>query len=867
MAIAAVRDGAQDYLIKGQVGGNMLVRSMRYAMERKLTENRAQMAHEILDTLNRSKDVMSSITDTVRLIKLHTGFEAVGIRLRHGDDFPYYTSEGFSEDFLHKERYLCERDSTGRIVYDKQGKPVLECMCGNILCGRTDPTLPFFTQGGSFWTNSSSDLLASTSEKERQTRTRNQCNVQGYESVALIPLHSGEEIIGLLQINDHRRNRFIYEMIVVLEGLGSSIGIVLSRQWVVEELAGSEIRYRRLFEAAKDGILIIDAETGLILDVNPFLIKLLGYSQEQFLDKKLWELGFFKDITDNQINFEELMQKEYIRYEDLPLKTSDGRRIEVEFVSNVYQVNHQKVIQCNIRDITERKQAEADHTRLVLAIEQSAETVIITDVQGIIQYVNPAFEIVTGYTRKETIGQNPRFLKSGEHDQSYYHNLWETLSSGQKWEGRFINKKKDGTLYTEDAVISPVRSSSGAIINYVAVKRNVTEHLQMQKDKEKLQAQLLQAQKMEAVGRLAGGVAHDFNNILMVISGYSELIMHNLPQDNKSQRDIKEIKLAADKAALLTRQLLAFARKETISPKVLDLNDAVSGILKMIQRLVGEDIDLLWNPGQDLYRVKIDPSQLDQILLNMAVNARDAIAGVGKITIETANSILDKAYCTNNPGCLPGEYVLLAVSDNGCGMCKETVTQIFEPFFTTKELGKGTGLGLAAVFGAIKQNEGFINVYSEPGEGTTFRIYLPRFAVDGIRIAKETEREMPRGTETVLLIEDDAVILHISKQMLERLGYTVLTSAMPKKAIHLASEISGTIHLLITDVIMPEMNGHELAERLVSIKPDMKCLYMSGYTANVIAKHGVLKEGVHFIQKPFSIEDLAVKVREVLDAT
>ncbi|MBN1830155.1 MAG: response regulator [Deltaproteobacteria bacterium] len=385
-------------------------------------------------------------------------------------------------------------------------------------------------------------------------------------------------------------------------------------------------------------------------------------------------------------------------------------------------------------------------------------------------------------------------------------------------------------------------------------------------DEKKLEAQLMQAQKTEAMGRLAGGVAHDFNNMLTVIIGNIEMALMNVASSDPLYNQLQNVANAASRSADLTRQLLAFARKQTIAPKVLNLNDTISGMLKMLRRLIGEDIDLAWRPWVELWPVKIDPSQIDQVLANLCVNARDAIAGVGKVTVETGNIAFDEDYCATHLDFIPGEYVLLAVSDDGCGMDEETRAHLFEPFFTTKSVGKGTGLGLATVFGIVKQNDGFINVYSEPGQGTTFKIYLPRHKAEPAGALMETSAETPPGgRETVLIVEDEMAILDLCKRIIEQLGYTVLTAKTPGEAIRLVEEHTGDIHLLITDVVMPEMNGRELAERLASIKPGLKCLYMSGYTANVIAHRGMLAEGVYFIQKPFSMKDLAAKAREVLN--
>ncbi|MFW6180864.1 MAG: ATP-binding protein, partial [Spirochaetota bacterium] len=380
-----------------------------------------------------------------------------------------------------------------------------------------------------------------------------------------------------------------------------------------------------------------------------------------------------------------------------------------------------------------------------------------------------------------------------------------------------------------------------------------------------LEQQYRQAQKMEAVGRLAGGVAHDFNNMLSVILGHAELELMRSGLSGHVRESLMEIQKAAENSAQLTRQLLAFARRQTVEPRVLDLNETVEGILKMLRRLMGEDIELAWLPGAGLWAVKVDPAQVDQVLANLCVNARDAIKGVGKVTIETGNAVFDEGYCRVHAESRPGEYVMLGVSDTGCGMDRETREHLFEPFFTTKGVGEGTGLGLATVYGIVKQNEGFINVYSEPGQGTIFRIYFPRCTG-----AQETEdakggEGVPRGSgETVLLVEDEPAILELGRVMLEQLGYRVVAAGTPDEALERAGVQEEDIRLLVTDVVMPHMNGRELAERLRERRPGLKCLFLSGYTADIIARHGVLEEGVHFIQKPFTMTELAMQVRAAL---
>jgi PAS domain S-box-containing protein len=468
---------------------------------------------------------------------------------------------------------------------------------------------------------------------------------------------------------------------------------------------------------------------------------------------------------------------------------------------------------------------------------------------------------LTGYTAEEMIGKTSGDL-----------NLWVSENEYKKIKGVFIN---GGKLQDEEFVIrnrndkhhtilmSSEVVSIGQSPHIILIGVDITERKRAEEEKGHLEDQLRQAQKMEAVGHLAGGIAHDFNNMLSVVIGNSELLMMEELLDADAQARINNIRDAARRSADLVRQLLAFARKQTVAPKILDVNDAISGMLKMLQRLIGEDIDLEWIPGNNLGPILIDPSQIDQILANLMVNARDAIDGVGKVTIETQYQEIDDAYCSGHPDFFPGIFIMLSVSDNGCGMTEKTIEQIFEPFFTTKGVSRGTGLGLATVYGIVKQNNGFIHVYSEPGKGSTFRIYFPRTDIKNTQeVALPPVHPPAKGSGTVLMVEDDLAILEIGHSILELLGYTVLTANSPENAIAMALAHSGDIDLLITDVVMPGMNGKELAERLAEIKPELRCLFMSGYTANVIAHHGVLDDGVMFLPKPFTVKDLADKVRD-----
>jgi len=639
----------------------------------------------------------------------------------------------------------------------------------------------------------------------------------------------------------------------------SAIIDITDRKAAEEALCTSEARYRLLVENANEAIAV--AQDGILKFVNRMAIDISGYSEQDLTSRPFPEFVHPDDrgmVVEHYLRRlkGDVSQPRYV----FRLMVRDGsiKWIEIGAVLIAWEGNPATLN--FFSDVTDRKRAEEERERLMTAIEQAGEIIVTTDPEGTIQYVNPAFERITGYTKEEAVGQNPRILKSGKQDKAFYQDLWGTITSGRTWKGRMVNKRKDGTLYTEEATLSPVCDVSGRIINYVAVKRDITEHL-------RLAAEFLQAQKMESVGRLAGGVAHDFNNKLSIILGYAGLALNQVDPAHPLHADIEEILKAAKHSTDIVQKLLAFARKQIISPRVLDLNDTVESMLKMLGWLIGEDIDLVWAPGPDLWQVNMDPSQVDQILANLVVNARDAILGAGKVTIETRNAELDEPYCQVDPGCAPGQYALLSIIDDGCGMDKDVLAQIFEPFFTTKEMDKGTGLGLATVYGIVKQNNGYIEVQSEPGKGTTFNLYLPRHEGEKEESQEKSPSAGPAtGTETVLLVEDQKTVLELGRRLLTELGYTVLTAATTDEAIRLAAEHIGEIHLLMTDVVMPGMNGRDLAERIRQTRPEIKCLYMSGYTADIITRHGVIEEGIHFIRKPFSLEELAGKVRGALDA-
>ncbi len=644
----------------------------------------------------------------------------------------------------------------------------------------------------------------------------------------------------------------------VLQFRGQPHVLAVSRDITERKQAEASLHlFRSLLDYSNDVIEVVDPSTGRFIDVNEKACLACGYSRDEYLALNVSDIDPLVASRSWSQMREELERHGSQIFESFH-RRKDGSLFPVEVNVNFIYLDRSYILAV-VRDISERKRTEEHVRKLSQAIEQSPVSIVITDTAGDIEFINIHFAESTGYTLAEVLGRNSRILKSGETSVEEYRQLWKTISSGGVWRGEFHNRKKNGELFWEQATIAPLRDADSKITHYVAFKEDITKH-------KALEERFYQAQKIESIGRLAGGVAHDFNNMLGVIIGHAEMALSMLDSDHPLSAALKEIQKAANRSADLTRQLLAFARKQTIAPKIFDLNFTVAGMLKMLRRLIGEDISLAWLPAAEELSVKMDPSQLDQVLANLCVNARDAITGVGKITIETHPANFADDYCADHPGCTPGDYALLAVSDTGCGMDQGTLNRIFEPFFTTKELGKGTGLGLATVYGIVKQNNGFIYVYSEIDQGTTYKIYLPRFT-DSLEKPEEDNFILPRarGEETVLLVEDEESYLDIVRKMLESLGYQVLAVDKPSKAIQTAEEHSGKIRLLMTDVILPEMNGWELAKALKSLSPKIGLLFMSGYTSDAIANHGILDAGVNYIQKPFSLSDLATKVREVLE--
>jgi two-component system cell cycle sensor histidine kinase/response regulator CckA len=647
-----------------------------------------------------------------------------------------------------------------------------------------------------------------------------------------------------------------------------------------DKLRESEARFRTMLNSLVDGVVCTDIY-GRIEMLNPLAEALTGWKNDNARGLPLGEVfhiinGQTRKAAENPIAkiLREGIVVGLVNHSTLISRDGTERPIADSGAPIRNEQGDITGVVLIFRDQSRERAAQkalAESARQYRELVQNANSAIIRwNCSGEITFFNEYAQTFFGYGADEVLGKHVGILvPAKQSDGADLSTLIQDIASHPEHYINNINENvcRDGRRVWMAWTHRVIIDGEGQVAEILAVGSDITDRKRAEEERDRLQVQSIQNQKMEAVGRLAGGVAHDFNNMLGVIVGHTEMALVDAPPDSRLYHALQEIKKAALQSADLTQQLLGFARQQIVAPQVLNLNDTIGDMLGMLHRLIGEDIHLAWMPGPNLWPVHIDPTQVNQVLTNIFANSRDAIAGVGKVLIETQNVTLSELDCVAHAGCAPGEYVMMVLSDDGRGMEADVLEHVFEPFFTTKTLGKGTGLGLATVYGIIKQCDGTIEVNSKPGKGTTFKIYLPRCGgkVAESRVAGAAKPPKGRG-ETVLLVEDEAAILNMSRSMLEDLGYKVFATRRPSEALRLAREHGGEIHLLMTDVVMPGMNGRELAERLRAIRPGMKCLYMSGYTANIIAHRGVLVEGVEFIQKPFSMKDLAVRVRKLLDA-
>ena len=623
-----------------------------------------------------------------------------------------------------------------------------------------------------------------------------------------------------------------------------------------QKLRESEHKFRMLFENSPDAVFVED-EHGIVLDVNLAACQLHELSREQLVGVHVSALVPPDRREQVTREFPQWFQTGMHQFEGVSL-TASGKILPVEFKARKIEYDGRSAILVHVRDLHERRSAEEERNRLILAIEQSAEAIYITDAQGILQYVNRAFEQITGYSRAEAVGRRSNLVRSGKHDTEFYARMWATLKHGSVWSGHVINKRKDGRLFQAELTISPVRNPQGDVINFVAVARDITREME-------LEEQLQQAQKMDSIGRLAGGVAHDFNNLLTSILGFAHIVYDGLPAGSPMVGDTQEIIFAAERAAQLTRQLLAFSRKQVTQMQALNLNTVLREMEQLLRRTLGEDVELLVNLESKLDVCEGDLMQMQQVILNLAVNARDAMPRGGHLEIRTANVDLDEAFCRSRVGLRPGRHVRLTVRDDGCGIPAEQRNHVFEPFFTTKEKGQGTGLGLSMVYAIVQQSRGHIEFVSEAGHGTEFVIhFLGITTADGTGTDAAPVRARG-GSETILIVEDDELVRDLALRLLTTLGYRVLTADGAQEAEVICRRYKAPLHLVLTDVVMPRVDGNIMVRNLKTIRQDFKVLYMSGFTEDAIVQHGITHQNVNFLPKPFTRETLGIKVREVLD--
>ena len=1054
IATEAVRCGAEDYLVKGQTDTRSLVRAIRYAIDRKRMQQERETTVAFLHLVNENTGTRDLIRAATIFLQKQSSCQAVGIRLKEGDDYPYFESRGFSPEFLLVENSLCVRDSTGAVICDSNTYPIHECMCGNVICGRFNPSKPFFTAQGSFWTNNTTELLATSSEADRLAHTRNRCNGEGYESVALIPLHIGAERLGLMQLNDQRKGMFSPEVIALWERLAGYLagalsknraqealreskarldlalwsaqmgawhwdidqdrrhfddqvchllgidpvsfhgtaeefftrvhpddreklkaGLVQSIEWnvpyeleyravwpdgsihhlctrgkLVRDAAGlpvrlhgilwditehkrsekalrdSEERLRLTLDAVNEGVWDWNIRTGETVFSQRYYT-MLDYEPYQFPQNyDSWRSLVHPDDIDRaerEINEHMASGKGYSLEIRMRTKPGEWRWIQTCGTTVEWDTGGRPVRMVGTHfDITERKQAEfrlGQLNRELRAISECNQILVrAKDEHTLFHDICQIICTVAGY-RMAWVGlvehdeaKTVRPVAWAGEEEGYLataHITWADDERGQGPTGAAI--RIGTTCYIQDCrtdsrffpwreealrrgywstialpLVGSEGTALGALMIYAAEAdpftpeeihlleelagdlafgieslRNRAERDQHEQERQRLETQLRQAQKMEAIGRLAGGISHDFNNLLTVINGYTDLALADLRPEDPLQPVLTAIQEAGQRAADLTRQLLLFSRKAIMQPRVLNLNELISRIIHILQRIVGEDIRLELALAPDLWLIKIDPSQIEQVLMNLVVNARDAMPRGGDLHIATRNiATTERADVLAD-----SDWVQIMIRDSGVGMDEATQAQIFEPFFTTKGPDKGTGLGLSIVYGIVTQAGGRIEVQSRSGAGTVFLITLPRCQEQLVPAGRETASGKQKVTgETVLLVEDEDQVRLLAHLVLEREGYRVLVSTNGVEALMLCEQHRGQIDLVVTDMVMPNMSGPDLVERLRKRYPTIGVLFMSGYARETLAEYGPIGEDMGYLHKPFLPRELAQAVQEVV---
>jgi PAS domain S-box-containing protein len=891
----------------------------RYRREREMTL-------ELLRLLNDDNDTQSLVRSVTGFLQKWTGCEAIGIRLRQGDDFPYYETRGFPPEFVLAENQLCQRDAAGELVRDFEGNPVVECMCGNVLCGRFNPALPFFTAKGSFWTNATSELLASTSETDRQIHTRNRCNGEGYESVALIALRHGAQSFGLLQINDRAKGRFTAELIAFLENSADQIALGLAQRHTRGAIRESEERYRSLFANMLNGFAYcrmlfdgprphdfiylavnhaFETTTGLKNVVGKKISEVIPGLRES--DPELLEIYGRVALTGVPERFEMYItaldmwfavsvfspgKEHFVAVFDVITQRKQMEQRQARSLKRLESVNRLQADLLQSGTLEEKFKQIADTAVALLDLDFCRIWMVKTGdlcnlgcrhaepgdgraecprdrclhlmaSSGRYTHTNGDHRRVPmGFSKVGRIasGEEKDFLtNSVTTDPQVADHQWARRLGLAAFAGYKLHDAHDGAIGVLAAF-----SRQAILAEDHAFLSNLAETTSKVILESQAETKYREAQKMEVVGQLAGGIAHEFNNLLQVISGYTDFASKGLLPNDPRRDDLGQVVAAAERATNLTRQLLGFSRRQTIRPREVTPNEIMADLLKLVRPILGEQILLETQLGENVGPVWADPGELQQVLLNLCVNARDALPPGGQLRLATDSILLNVHSLDSRFSIGPGRYAVFIVADNGCGMTSAVRERIFEPFFTTKAVGKGTGLGLAVAYGIVQQHKGAIRVDSEPGKGTTFRVYLPMLEKTAAAKAEAKPPPAPAGKgETILFAEDEPLVRQFVGHVLRRAGYTVLEAQDGEEALRLLGRHQGTIALALLDMVMPKIGGYEVFQQIKARYPAVKVVFCSGYSSETARIVGT--ERLPLLEKPFRSDQLLRTLRDALD--
>jgi PAS domain S-box-containing protein len=868
------RDGSWKWILgrgeavsrDGQGRGLRLIGTHKDITERKRAEAAREATIELLRICNGATDLQGLLHDVLRFFQERTECEAVAVRVRSGDDFPYYETLGFPADFVKSERSLCAADLADGPLLPRVGDSLFPCICGAVINGQVAAVHPFFTERGSFRVNSADELLAGMNELFLPGAGRNRCLQEGYASLALVPLRTPEETFGLFQFCDRRPNRLSAGTVSLLEDLAGYVAMALAKLQVDDALMDSCQFSQQVINSVDEGVIVLDC--GLRYQVwNPYMEQLTGVPAAAVMGRHLLEA--FPEFSALGVveRAEATLAGRKPMPVDLPLPFGRAGGGWIAESNTPLRNRKDEIIGVivTVRDVTDWRLAQGElreaSRRLQLAVDAAGFGLWDWDIVADALVWDERMFALYGVDKQSFSGDYAAWLECLlPNDRAAAQEAFtEAIAASRNYEAQFRIMHPDGTVKTIKATGTVIRDEQGVARRMIGFNQDITDKMHMEE-------QLRQAQKMEAIGQLAGGVAHDFNNILTVVYGYCYMLQSAEELSQGAAGHVEQIIAAAERATNLTRGLLAFSRKQSMCLRSVNLNDLIINVVKLLTRIIGEDIHLKTAFHANPLMIHADGGQIEQVLMNLSANARDAMPHGGSLTIETGLEEMRDDFVHAHGYGVPGNYVVLSVSDTGEGMDAETSSKIFEPFFTTKEVGKGTGLGLAIAYGVVKQHNGYITVCSEPGKGTTFTLYLPTDPCCHDDTADLLEQEYPRmGTETVLIAEDDPSIRQLAASVMKKFGYEVIFALDGAEAVEKFLANGEKIALVVLDMIMPSKNGKEAFEEIRLLRPDVPVLFMSGYSPDLLLTKGILQHDEEVLVKPFHPLDLVRKVRVLLD--